>query len=147
MTQCVSDAALWDPYLPSWLHCFWGPRTQQKHKQAGPGRVASRAQINRPEIRVLRKQTDPAGRAVTSGRSSRQRRGAGGEESRSLASTEVNAESACCAGGTRDTSSCHLTRQHRWCHSVSSGLPQGLQETKGRAQIVPSFSLYSIQLL
>lgn len=73
--------------------------------------------------------------------------GAGGEESRSLASTEVNAESACCAGGTRDTSSCHLTRQHRWCHSVSSGLPQGLQETKGRAQIVPSLSLYSIQLL
>lgn len=65
MTPCVSDAALWNPYLPSWLHCLWGPSTQQKHKQAGPGWVASQAQINRPEIRVLRKQTDPAGRAVT----------------------------------------------------------------------------------
>lgn len=40
MTQCVSDAAVWDPYLPSWLHSFWGPRTQQKHKHR-PDRFGS----------------------------------------------------------------------------------------------------------
>lgn len=83
MTQCVSDAAPWDPYLPSWPKCLWGPRTQQKHKQAGPGRVASRAQINRPEIRVLRKQSDPAGR-YSDVRTEQQAAANGGEGSRSL---------------------------------------------------------------
>lgn len=94
MTQCVSDAAVWDPYLPSWLHSFWGPRTQQKHKhRPGPGRVAWRAQINSPENRVLRKQTDPAwgGGDVRTDQ----------QQSRSLASSEVDAEKVRSAGGTR----------------------------------------------
>lgn len=41
MTQHVSNAAVWDAYLPSWLRGSWGPAAEIQ-TAAGPGRVASR---------------------------------------------------------------------------------------------------------
>ncbi|KAK5909404.1 hypothetical protein CesoFtcFv8_003336 [Champsocephalus esox] len=62
MSHHVSNAAVWDPYLPSWLRGSWGPHSSLAETQTAAG--SGQAQINSAEIhRVLRKQTDPAGDA------------------------------------------------------------------------------------
>lgn len=124
MTKHVRHAAVWDPYLPSWLRGSWGAPGLSRNtnsSRVGSGRIED--SDKQPESRVLRKQTDPAGGGCGDVRTDQQ-----------------------AAGGARSHRGCSCTQKVAWSTLADADNHSTTTWTRDGTPILPHNSSLSISV-